>query len=340
MSTLPVTSGLTLLAEWRIDWIALGLGAGASGWYLGMRHRVIAAGQSWAWTRTALFGLGIAGYLWCTNGFPNAYSATLFWVWSIQVLALLLLVPVLLMAGQPVELAARTARRRSLIAAATASRPARVIEHPFVGPAVIPVVTAVLFFGHVTHLWTEHTWSATGIGVALVVIGCLVAVPLTIEDRSATSLAVGVVAAISVLELLTDAIPGIVLRLTRHLVSGHFATRQAVWAMSPLADQKLSGSILWGVAELLDLPFLVIMFLRWARTDQREAQHTDQAIEQARLAGDHAAGAAASQPWWLTDAQLAGRPGFGPASTGGQHVTVSRQHAVPPSLEGPHRGRR
>lgn len=331
MSALPATTGLTLLTEWRVDWIALGLGTGTSVWYLRMRHRLIAAGQSWTWTRTTLFGLGIAGYLWCTSGFPNAYAATLFWVWSIQVLALLLLVPVLLMGGQPVLLAARTARRRSLLAAVTASHPARLIAHPFVGPTVIPVVTAVLFFGHVAHLWTANTWSATGIGVALVAIGCLVAVPLSREDLNATSLAVGVVAAISVLELLTDAIPGIVLRLTRHLVSSHFATRHAVWAMSALADQKLSAAILWGVAELLDLPFLVVMFMRWARTDQREAVRTDQALAAARPAVD--AEAAASQPWWLTDAQLADRPGFRPPGS----YANARTHVVPP--EGSHHGR-
>jgi cytochrome c oxidase assembly factor CtaG len=326
MSALPVTSGLTLLTQWRIDPLALVFGVAAGSWYLAMRRRAIGAGGQWRWTRTAVFLLGVAGYLWCTNGFLNAYSATLFWVWSIQVLALLLVVPVLLMAGQPVQLASRTARRPSLLAAAVSSRPARLLAHPFVGPAVIPVLTAVVFFGHVAHVWTRNTVTATGIGLVLVGLGALIAVPLTIEDHGATSLAVGAILAISVLELLTDAVPGIVLRLSKHLVSSHFATRHAGWAMAPHTDQQLSGAILWGVAEMLDLPFLAIVFLRWVRTDEREAHHVDRAIHDAvgrsrNAASDVPVGGAppTDQPWWLTDPQLSTRPGIAPDRNGRAH---------------------
>jgi len=85
--------GLTLVTEWRINWVPLVLAVAVAGWYLVMRRRVIAAGLAWVGMRTALFLSGLGLYLWCTNGFLNAYASTLFWVWAIQILALLLLIP-------------------------------------------------------------------------------------------------------------------------------------------------------------------------------------------------------------------------------------------------------
>ncbi len=322
MSGLPATTGFTLITEWRINWVPLVLAVAVAGWYLAMRRRVIAAGLGWAGTRTALFLSGLGLYLWCTNGFLNAYASTLFWVWAIQILALLLLIPLLIMGGHPVELATRTARRRSLLELVSSWPPARLVTHPFVGLAVVPITTAFVFFGHVAHLWTGHTLAGVGIGLLLVGLGCLIAMPLTVQDRNTTSLVVGAVLAVSVLELLTDAIPGIVLRLSTHPASGYFATRHALWAMTPLSDQKLAGAILWGVAEMLDLPILAILFLRWVRTDEREARHAALALEHApphtgnTAPDEHFDGRPpADPPWWLTDPQLSTRPGLAPRAT-------------------------
>jgi putative membrane protein len=154
------------------------------------------------------------------------------------------------------------------------------------------------------------------LGVVLLGVGCLLAAGLTIEDSTAASLAVGLALAISVLELLTDAIPGIVLRLDTHLVTDHFAVPHASWAMSPLADQKLAGSILWGVAELLDMPFLFVMFLRWVRADEREARRVDHvpgpqpASAQVSSRSGSAPSAATDEPWWLHDPELSHRLGL------------------------------
>ena len=71
-----------------------------------MRRRVTASGGQWSQKRTALFLIGIAGYLWCIDGFLNAYRSTLLGVWAVQVLVLMLVIPIALMAGRPVELAA------------------------------------------------------------------------------------------------------------------------------------------------------------------------------------------------------------------------------------------
>jgi cytochrome c oxidase assembly factor CtaG len=324
MSALPPTSGLTLLSQWSVNPIALAVGVAVAVWYFAMTRRLRAAGDDWSTRRSALFYVGIAGYLYCTNGFPNAYATTLLWTWSTEVLSLLLLVPVLLMAGQPIELASRTAGHDSVLERMSQSRPSRFLTHPFVSTAFVPLLTAVLFFGHVADLWTTSPWVAGLLGLGLVATGCLVARQLTFEDFTLSSLTIGVMLAVSVLELLTDAIPGIVLRFSTHLVTTHFAVHRTQWAMSPMTDQKLAGSILWGVAEMLDLPFMFIIFLRWTRADEREGQRADQQADllattrRPREPGadsDDESGTSepgTDAPWWLADPQLASRPGLAP----------------------------
>ena len=310
--TLPPVGAGSVLTQWNVDWLGTGVGVAAALWYLLMRRRVIASGGAWSSRRTALFLLGVAGYLWCVDGFLNAYRTTLLAVWAVQVLALMLLIPIAVMAGRPIELAMLTARRRSAASAIGDSAVARFVGHPFVGPAVVPLITGVLFFGRCADLWSSQPWIATALGLAVVGVGCLIARPLASDDPTEASLAVGVALALSVVELLIDAIPGIALRLDTHLVTAHFAVPHATWAMSPILDQRMAGSILWGVAEALDLPVLLLVFLRWSRADERESRRIDGLIDQAEFAAARAGGTAqldSTDPWWVADPQMSVRLG-------------------------------
>jgi putative membrane protein len=111
------------------------------------------------------------------------------------------------------------------------------------------------------------------------------------------------------LELLADAVPGIVLRLSSHPATSYFDVRLVQpWSPTPSRDQQSAGGILWAVAELLDLPFLVLVFARWIRADAREAEAVDAALDAASSpATDPAEADETSKPWWLTDPQLRDR---------------------------------
>jgi putative membrane protein len=114
-----------------------------------------------------------------------------------------------------------------------------------------------------------------------------------------------------------DAIPGIVLRLQTKPASTYFLHRLPhPWSPTPLHDQQLAGGVLWTVAEVLDLPFLVLLFVVWIRADAREAAGIDAALAaernaRAAVSPTPAVGAPtlgpADTPWWLTDPQLRGR---------------------------------
>jgi putative copper resistance protein D len=75
------------------------------------------------------------------------------------------------------------------------------------------------------------------------------------------------------------------------------------------------------VAELLDLPYLVLTVRQWTRLDRREAQRIDADLDRAAAASaagtTPAAGSgsgpgsapAVGRPWWLDDPELRRRYG-------------------------------
>lgn len=322
-SALPAPRLSGLFAHWAVQPAAVVLGAALLGWYLAAARSPAArvGGRGWPAGRTALFGGGIALLVWLTCGWPEAYRGSLYWVWTAQTLALLLVVPVLLMAGQPLELARRRHGPRGAAQRLLRSRIARVLANPLVGPALVPVLCAVLFFGPVPEWAVRSDAVAWTLQIVLVVLGAGIVLPLLGPDVDAGSLAIGLSLAIGSLELVLDAIPGIALRLRTGRATDYFAHRAThSWTPSALHDQQVAGSILWCLAELIDLPFLLLVFRRWLRADARDAAQVDAVLEAERLAraalsrtqptdatGSTTAVPVADEPWWLTDPQLRDR---------------------------------
>ena len=105
------------------------------------------------------------------------------------------------------------------------------------------------------------------------------------RDGPRSSLAVGLSLAIGSFELVLDAVPGIALRLHSTLSTTYFDHRAShTWSPAALHDQQTAGSVLWCVAELLDLPFLVIVFRQWLTADARDAAEVDAVLEAERVA--------------------------------------------------------
>lgn len=302
---LPAPQLSQLLAHWSAQPLAIAAAAGSLGWYLtavrSQQRR--ARGSSWPMRRTVTFVGGVALFVWTTCGWPEAYRGALYWVWTAQTLALLLVLPILILAGKPLDLAgSHSAVRRAL-----RSRPARFMANPLVGPALVPVLSVVLFFGPVPEWavrWDAFAWA---LQLLMVVIGALIVLPLVTTDVESSSLAVGLALAIGSLELVLDAIPGIALRLHTKPVTDYFAYRAVHgWTPSRIHDQQVGGAILWCVAELIDVPFLLLTFRRWVAVDARDAAEADAVLEAERTAraAHEVEEPERDAPWWLTDPQM------------------------------------
>jgi cytochrome c oxidase assembly factor CtaG len=297
-----------LLTQWTPQPIAIVVAALLTYGYVRGRRRL---GGPWPAGRTTLFALGVIVLVWASCGFPQVYAGSLYWVWTAQALALWLAVPILVLSGHPVQLARAVSGPDSRLERVLRSRFCRVVGNPLVGPALVPVLSAVLFFGPVPEWTIRSTAFGWALQFVLLVVGALMVAPLVGLDEEASSLAVGLSLAIGSFELVLDALPGVVLRLHNGLVTGWFDHRsQHSWTPSALHDQRIAGGVLWCVAEVIDLPFLVLVYRRWLRADARDAARIDAVLEAERAArrglededGPHPdIGADRDAPWWLSD---------------------------------------
>jgi putative copper resistance protein D len=308
-------------ARFTLDPALLALAVLAVAGYLLGVARVRRAGGTWSPARTACFllpGVGLtvlAGMWWV-----GAYSRVLFWDFTIQVLVLLMVAPMFLAVGRPLTLAATAGGRvGAAVGRLRASGPYRVAAHPAFGPLLVPIVVFAIYFTGLLEATQRHAAVAELLRVVLVLVGFVVALPLAGDDEnpSTTSLAIAGGMFFGVLELLLDAVPGIFVRLGRGVLApANYTTLHRGWGPSPIADQHLGGTILWTVAEVVDLPFLVILVTRWIRVDAQEAARVDReldALDAARAVVNAAAtadqtGAVPAQaepeltrPWWETN---------------------------------------
>ncbi len=261
--------------------------------------------RPWPAWRTAVFALGLLLLVWTTCGFLQVNASSLYWAWTTQMLLLWLVVPILVLSGHPVQLARALSGPRGPIERVLRSRFCRVIGNPLVGPALVPLLSVVLFFGPLP-AWTIQ-WAPVGwlVQLALLVVGALMVLPLVGLDDDATSLAVGLSLAIGTFELVLDAVPGIALRLHNGLATSWFDHRaHHSWTPDALHDQRVAGATLWCIAEIIDLPFLWLVFRRWVRADARDAATADAVLEAERAARSALPDADEPDrdaPWWLTD---------------------------------------
>ena len=277
-------------------------------------------GQPWPRGRSVTFAAGLALALWATCGFPQVYGRAVFWVWTSQTLGLWLFVPIVVLSGHPLQLARLRAGRDSRLERVLASRPVRVISNPLVGPALVPLLSFAFFFGPLPG-WTIAS-APTGwiFQLVLLAVGAAMVLPLVGLDDDVSSLAVGLSLLVGSFELVIDALPGIVLRLNTHVSTSWFDHAAVYsWSKAPLADQQFAGGILWCIAELIDLPFLYLVYRRWIRADARDAARVDAVLEAERVARGASRDAVGSTddgfgpgehrsdrdvPWWLSDPEM------------------------------------
>ncbi|MGI8665355.1 MAG: cytochrome c oxidase assembly protein [Jatrophihabitans sp.] len=295
----------SIAGSWSPQPVAVLLAGGALWWYLSRRARLDRIGQPWSALRTSSFvaGLGLLVIICC--GPAAHFGRSVYWVWLSQSLTLLLIVPVPLMAGQPIELARLSnpaGRTSGWLDAATG----RWFSSPLVGPALMPLVCVAALFGPVPGWAAGSAPVSWLVQLLLLGIGSVIVLPLVVAGDTLSSVAVGAAVAVGFIELLVDAVPGIVLRLSTHPASGFFSHRHSVaGAPAWLHDQQIGGGILWCVAELLDLPFLLLVFRRWVRADAREAAAVDAVLDERELR--RPTDQDDDTPWFLTDPRMRDR---------------------------------
>ncbi|MFG2041902.1 cytochrome c oxidase assembly protein [Dactylosporangium sp. NPDC048998] len=301
---------------WRVDPLVLAAVLVAAGGYLFGVWRVRRAGGQWPVARTlAFFGVGLVALAATTMGWLGVYAPVLFSAYAMQVVALLMVVPLLLALGRPIELAkaalgpAGSARLDTVLH----SRPARLFTVPVVSPLLLALIPFLVFFTPWYQATLQHPVLASLTHLALLLAGLAVLVPIWEADTIAAPVPYLLALMFALIELLADAVPGIVIRLDTHVIAGaYLATLGRPWGGSLLHDQQLGGDFLWCIGEAVDVPFLGLLLLQWVRADAREARRVDEALDVAGAdggtgaPGDEDGGFGVERPWWETDASVFG----------------------------------
>ncbi|MCK9896191.1 cytochrome c oxidase assembly protein [Frankia sp. AgB32] len=274
--------------------------AGAAGYAYGvtaLRRR----GADWPVRRTVMFlGPGLLSLLVFTMCWPGAYAHTLFSAYLVEMVGLFMVTPVLIACGRPGTLARMVAPARWGAATdrVTGSRPAQVLTSPVLGALLVPVVTSAVVFSGILGESLRHDPLYHLVQVLLVALGLFIAAPLVADPGRMTGLAAATALFLGFLELLLDSIPGALLTFRTHLLAaGYYLAEHRAWGPTPLHDQHTGGAILWGVGEIVDLPFIAILLVRWKQADEREAKEVDRLLDEAQAAS----GSPMMRPWWETD---------------------------------------
>jgi putative membrane protein len=305
------------VSHWQPDPSGLALAVLLSAGYLVLVRRAYSCGHRWPLPRTLMFLVpGIGVLLLATAGPVGTYSSQLFSVYVVKVLLLLLVSPTFLAFGRPLTL---MRLRPPGTAAAGPNRWLTRLGNPLVGPALVPICTGVVFFTGLLTASLHSTTVADLEQIGLLLVGIVFSLPLAGEGAPPVSIAVAFAVFAGFLELLADALPGFAVRMRNSLLTPWYASLHRVHGPSPINDQHLGGSILWVVAELVDLPFLAFMVVQWIRADAREAAEEDQRLDE--LAAERKAAAtsqpgaghedaghedAREAPWWERDASVFG----------------------------------
>jgi putative copper resistance protein D len=291
----PDPTGNTWLTSWTLDpaILAFAVLAGVA-YLLGVRRA-----QGWPVRRVVAFcgGLGVAVV--ATMSALGGYAHALFSVYMVQILLLLTVAPLLVAVGRPLGLArvALPARAGARLERVLASRPARLVTSPALSPLLLAALPFALWFTP----WYQA--SLTGFGqyellhLVLLLVGYVVQVPLWETGGAGHGFPYPLLLLFALIELLVDAVPGIVLRLDTHLLApAYYLALHRPWGPSPLGDQRLGADLLWCVAEAVDLPFLIVFLVGWWRADATDAARADR---EAPPEDD-------GRPWWETDASVFG----------------------------------
>lgn len=237
-------------------------------------------GERWPLLPTlGFYLLGLGSFAVVNLGFLGVYSMELRWAFTTRIALLLFAIPGLISIGLPITLAKKVLSGLPLRVtdAVIASWPVRLFGNAVFAP-LFALAAFLVFLTPLAGTLRESSLAQAFITVLVPFIGILMVLPIIEQTTQRTSFFITVEFFLAFVELLIDAIPGILLRLNDGILD-HVAPvvgQLPAWFPSSYHDQHLSGDLLWFIAEVADIPILFVLFLRWQRIDRKEAKHVDE----------------------------------------------------------------
>ncbi|MFG6279783.1 cytochrome c oxidase assembly protein [Microbacterium sp. 5K110] len=273
---------------WDIDLLWAFVAGFGLFFYLAGVWRLRRRGDAWPLHRTVLWSLGMLAVFWVTSGPLNVYQDYLFSVHMIEHMLLSMAIPLLLVSGAPVTLAARAIRKRD-----DGTRGGRewimwAVHNPVATVLTNPYVAAGLFIGslwafyytdlfrwslydHVGHIWMVAHFLITGYLFVLSLIG-IDPVPYRLPYPMRLIVLIGVMA--------MHAFFGIAIMMNSGLMAAEwFGAMGRQWGATPLQDQYTGGGVAWSVGEIPTLILAIAVAIQWSRSDERQQRRRDRHVD-------------------------------------------------------------
>ena len=300
------------LTGWSLDVPAVLLAVLVVAVYLLAVRQVRAHAGSWHWAATGWFvGAGAGSLLLVTCSFLGTYSRALFWSLAVQDVLLMTLVPVGLTLGRPVALW-RAVRPVRGVAASPARRVlGRLLGFPLTGSVLAITLLLLVYTTGWDQSRLQHSALLELTRLVLLSAGCGFLFPLLGVDEGTGRTSYPVRTVIAFLDGLLDALPGLAVLGSGHVIAADYYTRVArSWGPSLARAQQIGGTAMIALSELVGLPALVVLLTAWVRSDARQASDVDAALDVIDAA-EHAARAThhdlaqndlLQRPWWEIEA--------------------------------------
>ncbi|MFC4243915.1 cytochrome c oxidase assembly protein [Gryllotalpicola reticulitermitis] len=256
--------------------------------YLAGVWRLHRRGDKWPIGRTLSWIGGMLVLAYITSGGLAVYVDYLFSAHMAMHMVLTMLVPLLLVPGAPVTLAARAIKRRT-----DGSRGGRewillIVHSRYAGALANPFVAAVLFAGslwvfyysplfrwstenHIGHEWMIAHFLVTGYLFVQSLIG-IDPVPFRLAWPFRLVLLLGT--------MVLHAFFGLTIMTASGLfLPDWFGAMGRTWGETPMQDQYLAGGIAWSIGEIPTLALAIIVAVQWSHSDARETKRKDRASD-------------------------------------------------------------
>ncbi|MFV0375222.1 cytochrome c oxidase assembly protein [Microbacterium sp.] len=272
------------LTMWDIDLLWLFVVGFGLFFYLVGVWRLHRRGDRWPIYRTVLWVAGLALLAWVTCGPMNAYQDYLFSIHMLGHMLLTMAIPMFLVVGAPVTLAARAIHRRTdgtrggreWILWAVHTPFAKLVSHPLVAAAVF-IGSLWLFYysdlfrwslyDHLGHEWMVAHFLISGYLFVQSLIG-IDPVPLRYPYPFRLLTLLGVMA--------MHAFFGLAIMMSNALfVAEWFGSMGRTWGPTPLEDQYVGGGIAWSVGEIPTLILAIVVAIQWSQSDERAQRRAD-----------------------------------------------------------------
>ena len=280
--TLP-PPGISAYLTWHPDPVFLVASILAAGLYIYGVLRLRQRGDAWPIGRIASFLVGVLVFLGITCTGLNEYGMYLFSAHMVQHMMLSMVDPLFLLLGAPITLTLRVLRPagpnrtgpREVLLSLLHSRFAKVVSSPLF---TLPLFVVSLYGLYFTSLFDFLMRSRVGHDFMLVhflMVGLLFFWPVMGVDPAPHRSPF----VIRILELFAvmpfHAFFGIAIMMSTSVFETTFANPPASWGLTALSDQNTAGSIAWAFGEAPTIVVLLVLFVQWAKTDQREAKRKD-----------------------------------------------------------------